>query len=104
MEELQTEPPLTNADLEAFTVITLTWASRPKQRHGKVQAKMQHGSHIHIFGNVKECEGMSPHTPKWTPTLGVGVLMDSQIFKEQFEGPKLIGLKTSLYHWKFFKT
>ncbi len=25
---------------------------------------------------VRECEGMNPHTPKWTPTLGVGVLMD----------------------------
>jgi hypothetical protein len=25
---------------------------------------------------------MNLHTPKWTPTLGVGVLMDSRIFKE----------------------
>jgi hypothetical protein len=34
---------------------------------------------------VGKCEGMSPHTPKWAPTLGVGFLMDFQIFKEQFE-------------------
>jgi hypothetical protein len=31
---------------------------------------------------------MSPHTPKWAPTLGVKVSMDFQIFKEQFEGVK----------------
>jgi len=30
--------------------------------------------------NVEECEGMNPHTPKWAPTLGVGVPMDSRIF------------------------
>ncbi len=36
--------------------------------------------------------------------MGVGVVMDSQIFREKFEGPKLIRLKTSLYHWKAFKT
>jgi hypothetical protein len=46
---------------------------------------------------------MSPHTPKWTPTLGVGVLMDSQIFRERFEGSKAIGLNSSLYHGKAFK-
>jgi hypothetical protein len=42
---------------------------------------------------------MSPHTPKWIPTLGVGVPMNFQFFKEQFEGTKLIGLKSFLYHW-----
>jgi len=32
---------------------------------------------------VKEkCEGMNPHTPKGASTLAVGVLVDSQIFKE----------------------
>jgi len=29
-----------------------------------------------------ENEGMSPHTPKWTPILGVGIPMDSQVFRE----------------------
>ncbi len=33
-------------------------------------------NHIHIPGSVGECEGMSPHTPKWIPTLGVGISMD----------------------------
>jgi hypothetical protein len=63
---------------------------------------VQPGSHIHITKNVRECE-MSPHTPKWTNILGVGVPMDSQFFKERFEGSKFIGLKTFLYHWKAFK-
>ncbi len=27
----------------------------------------------HALGNAKECEGMNPHTPKWTHMLGVGV-------------------------------
>jgi hypothetical protein len=84
-------------------VTTLTLGSRPKQGHGMVWAKMQPRSHIHTFGSVRKCEGMSPHTPKWTPTLGIGVPMDFQIFKEQLEESKLIGLKTSLYYWKAFK-
>ncbi len=37
----------------------------------------------HAPGNVRECEGINPHTPKGTPTLGVEVPMDSQIFREQ---------------------
>ncbi len=61
---------------------------------------MQLGSHIHILESVGKCEGMSPRTPNWAPILGVGVQMDFQIFKEQFEGPKLIGLKSFLYYWK----
>jgi len=58
------------------------------------------GITFHALESVRECEGMNPHTPKWTPTLGVGVLMDSQIFREQLQGSKFIGLKSSLYHWK----
>ncbi len=27
----------------------------------------------HIPENVGECEGMNPHTPKWAPTLRVGI-------------------------------
>jgi hypothetical protein len=57
---------------------------------------LQPRSRIHTFGGARMCEGMSPHTPKWTPTLGVGVLMDLKIFKERFEGSKHIRLKNSL--------
>jgi hypothetical protein len=47
---------------------------------------------------------MSPHTPKATPTWEVGVPKDSQIFKEQLQGSKPIGLKSFLYHWKAIET
>jgi hypothetical protein len=47
---------------------------------------------------------MNPHTPKWTPTLGVGVPMDSRIFIKQFQGSRLIRLKSYLYHWKAIET
>jgi hypothetical protein len=36
----------------------------------------------HAPGSVGECEGMNPHTPKGAPSLGIGVLMDSGIFRE----------------------
>ncbi len=36
----------------------------------------------HAPRSVGECEGMNLHIPKWARTLGVGVLMDSQIFRE----------------------
>jgi hypothetical protein len=29
----------------------------------------------HAPESVGKCEGMNPHTPKWTPTLEVGVPM-----------------------------
>jgi hypothetical protein len=44
-------------------ITTLTLGSRLKQRHEKVQVE-----------SARECEGMSSHTPKWTPILGIGVL------------------------------
>jgi hypothetical protein len=45
---------------------------------------------FHVPEGVGKCEGMSPHIPKWTPTLGVGVSMDSRIFRV------ITGVKT---HW-----
>jgi hypothetical protein len=39
---------------------------------------------FHVPRSVGKCDGMNPHTPKWVPTLGVGIPMDSQIFREQF--------------------
>jgi hypothetical protein len=55
---------------------------------------------FHVHESMGECEGMNLHIPKWAPTLGVGVPMDSQIFKEQLQGSKPIVWKSSLYHWK----
>jgi hypothetical protein len=41
------------------------------------------GVTFHAPRSVGECEGMSPHTPKWAPTLGIRISMDSQIFRGQ---------------------
>jgi len=38
----------------------------------------------HAPGSVRECEGIGPHILKGTPTLGVGVSVDSRMFREQF--------------------
>jgi len=46
----------------------------------------------HTPGSVRKCEGVNPHTPKATPTLGNGIPVDSQKFKERFEGSKLNSL------------
>jgi hypothetical protein len=58
------------------------------------------GVAFHALGSVGKCEGMNPHTPKWVPTLGIKIPMDFQIFKEQLQRSKPIGLKSSLHHWK----
>jgi hypothetical protein len=43
-------------------------------------------------GSVGKREGVNPHTPKATPALGDGVPVDSQNFRDQFEGSNLNGL------------
>jgi len=58
----------------------------------------------HTPGSVRKCEGVNPHTPKATPTLGDGVPVDSQNFKKRFQGSKLNGLWCSLYHWRALGT
>jgi len=54
----------------------------------------------HALRSVGELEGMNPHIFKWAFTLGVGVPMDSRIFREWLQGSKLIQLKNSLHYWK----
>ncbi len=39
----------------------------------------------HTTESVRKCERVNPHTLKATPTLGDGVLVDSQNFKERFQ-------------------
>jgi hypothetical protein len=58
----------------------------------------------HAPGSVRKCEGMNLHMPKWVPILGVGVPMDSRIFKKWLQGSKHVGLISSLYHWKSLRT
>jgi len=55
---------------------------------------------LHAPKSARECEGIDPHTPKGTPTLGVGVPVDSQMFRGRFQWSKLNVLKSYLYHWK----
>ncbi len=62
---------------------------RVKKKHGsqgkeaaKVRAKKRPytkrsmGITSHTPGSVRKCEGVNPHTPKATPTLGGGVFED----------------------------
>jgi len=69
--------------------------------------RRSHGVTSHTPGSVRsvrECEGVNTHTPKATPTLGDGVPVDSQNFREKLQGSKLNGLWRSLYHWKALET
>jgi len=51
-------------------------------------------------GSERKCEGMNPHTSKGASTLGVGVPVDSRMFREQLQGSKPNGSRIFLYHWK----
>jgi hypothetical protein len=101
-----------------FNVATLTLGLRPrqrackgvsqeearesKQRHckGAGQEDPRESHHIlsGVLESVREYEGVNPHTPKATPTLGDGVPVDSRNFIEQFQGSNLNFLWHSLYH------
>jgi len=58
----------------------------------------------HTPKSVRKCEGVNFHIPKATPTLGDGVPVDFQNFRNWFQGSKFNGLWCSLYHWKAPKT
>jgi len=45
-------------------------------------------SHATCSWECRRCEGMNPHIPKGASTLGVGVPVDSQIFRKRFVGVK----------------
>jgi hypothetical protein len=79
---------------------------RQEEARESRQEKARESHHIlsGVLESVREYEGMNPYTPKTTPTLGDGVLVDFQNFKEQFEGSKLNVLWRFLYHWKFLGT
>jgi hypothetical protein len=57
----------------SFCVATLALGSRPRQGVARLRAKWETQEHSTCFRECKKCEGMNPHTPKWTPMLGVGV-------------------------------
>jgi hypothetical protein len=92
-------------DLMVFT--TLALGSRPRQGVARLRAKREARESCrmpHAPESARECEGIDPHTPKGTPTLEVGVLVDSRIFRGRLQVSKLNGLLNYLYHWKALGT
>jgi len=77
-------------------VATLALGSRPRQGVARLRAKR--GSMPHVPGSARECEGIDLHTPKGTPILGVGVPVDSRMFREQLQRSKPNGLNNFSYH------
>jgi hypothetical protein len=101
-------PPIffpNNEGVYRNTVATLALGLRPRKKG--LQGCGPRGNPrvtSHTPGSVRKCEGVNPHTPKATPTLGDGVPMESQNFREKFQGSKLNVLWHSLYHWKAIET
>jgi hypothetical protein len=52
--------------------------------------KWSPGVTLHAPEGVGECEGLNSHTPRWVPTLRIGIPMESQIFR---------GLTRIKSHW-----
>jgi hypothetical protein len=79
-------------------VATLALGSRPRQKGCKVVARGSPGAKArespgvkargspgvtsHTPGSVRKCEGVNPHIPKATPTLGDGVSVNFRNFRE----------------------
>jgi hypothetical protein len=83
-------------------VATLALGLWPRQGVAKLRVKR----------NTWESHHMLPGVPKsvreWTLTLpselqllGVGIPMDSWIFRTRFQGSQPIASKSFLYHWQF---
>ncbi len=68
------------------------------------EARTSPGVTSHTLGSVGKCEGVNPHIPKATPTLGDGVSVDFQNSESNFRGSKINGLWRSLYHWEALGT
>jgi hypothetical protein len=72
----------------ALNVTTLALGSRSKQRGLQgCESRGSSGVTPHALGSVGKCEGMNPHTPEATPTLGDGVLVDFQFCRGRLQGP-----------------
>jgi hypothetical protein len=101
-QKLSTRPPINGVaklkrcfSYEGCHNLSPGLATKAKACKG-VSQRGSPGVTSHAHGSVGECEGMNPHTPKQAPILGVEVLMDSQIFREQLKKTKPIKLKSSL--------
>jgi hypothetical protein len=56
------------------------------------------------LGSERKCERMNLYIPKRASTLGVGLLVDFRMFREQLQRSKPNGSKNDLYHWKAIET
>jgi hypothetical protein len=59
---------------------------------------------FHAPKSVGECEGMNPHIPKWSPTLGNWSFNGLWNLQKVITRVKFIGLKSYLYYWKALGT
>jgi len=57
----------------------------------------------HTSGSVGKCEGVNPHTPKATPTLGNVIPVDSRNFIERFRGQNSMSCGVFYIIGKFLK-
>jgi hypothetical protein len=75
--------------LYMYNVTTLTLGSWPRQRLAKVWGKSEAWeSYFMLLGGWQygRVWKLNLHTPKWTPTLGVGIPMDFWIFRKRLQG------------------
>ncbi len=104
LKYFSTQPKLSSKQVrwqDTLVVATLALGSRPRQKGLQgCESKGSLGVTSETPRSEGECEGVSHHTPKATPTLGDGVPVDSRNFREIFEGSNLNGSWRSLYHWK----
>jgi hypothetical protein len=55
--------------------------------------RAQPRSHSHISESVRECEGMSPHTPKWTPLWVLESIQSLEFLESNFKGQNSLDWK-----------
>jgi hypothetical protein len=65
---------ITNCRNPNLGFVTKAWVCKDTSQNSGVTS--------HAPGSVGSYEGMNPHTPKWAPTLGIGVPMDFRISVE----------------------
>jgi hypothetical protein len=86
------------------TAATLALGLWPRQGFARLQVKKEAGSHTTYSWECEKVWRNEPSHPKGVPLWGVGVPMDSWIFRGRFQGSKLNGLRNSLYQWKALGT
>jgi hypothetical protein len=58
---------------------------------------------FHAPESVRECEGMNPHTPTWTPILKVGVWWTFEFSKGDVKGQNSLNWKIPYIIEKFLE-